>query len=79
MHLGAFITQVARHEFITKRLGALYGCNGGIPSTHRPLWEGVGVGELYSYKALSDPQSELLKNWKRMRTCLLLRIVTLIF
>ena len=42
-NLEHLITQVPRHEYITKRLKAIYGCNGGIPLTHHPFWEGVGV------------------------------------
>lgn len=61
-NLERLITAVARHEFITKRLGALYGMNGGVPITHHPFWEGVGVGELYTwYKALSASPKRVLE------------------
>lgn len=61
-NLERLIIQVARHEFITKRLGALYGMNGGVPAPHHSFWKGVGVGELYNwYKALSASPKRVLE------------------
>ena len=61
-NLERLIIQVARHEFITKRLGALYGMNGGVPAPYHSLWKGVGVGELYNwYKALSASPKRVLE------------------
>lgn len=45
-NLERLIMQLARHEFITKILGALYGMSGGVHVAHHPFWEG-GVREPY--------------------------------
>ena len=48
-NLKQLIVQVAKHEFVTKPLGALYAFYSGVPVTHHPFWNGISVGELYSW------------------------------
>lgn len=53
-NLKHLIVQVAKHEFLSRPLGALYGFNSGVPTAHRPFWNKIDVGELYLwYKALN--------------------------
>ena len=40
-NLRRLIVQVAKHEFLTRPLGALYAFNSGVPATHHPFWNEV--------------------------------------
>lgn len=61
-NLRRLIVQVARHEFLTRPLGALYAFNSGIPATHHPFWNEVNVGELYSwYTALNATPKRVIE------------------
>ena len=59
------LTNVAKHEFLVKPLGALYGLNSGIPKDHIGFWKDVTVERLlcvyYSLHATPDKVLKVIK------------------
>ena len=61
-NLRQLIVHVAKHEFLTKPLGALYAFNSGVPAIYHPFWKEVTIGELYSwYKALNATPKRVIE------------------
>ena len=54
-NLKTLVDSVARHEFLVKRLGALYAMNGGIPIEHKSFWNSMTVDSLMQVYLRSTP------------------------
>ena len=61
-NLRRLVTEIGRHEFTVKAVGAVYAMNLGLPHLHQKFWNEFSVEKLYSlYKSLIANHEEVLK------------------
>lgn len=62
-NLKRLVVEVAKHEFITRPLMALYALQSGVPVPHLPFWKNLSVDDLYSiYKELIALPASVIRN-----------------
>lgn len=60
-NLKRLIVKVARHELLTKPLGALYALRSGVPVSHHGLWEQLSISDLFAlYRSLNATHQQVL-------------------
>lgn len=61
-NLKRLLHGLARHQFRLQPFAALCAMNAGVPETHKPFWQAVGVEELYgTYSALTANPEKVLE------------------
>lgn len=61
-NLRRVITEVARHEFTAKAMGAIYAIHSGVPQQHKPFWMTYSIEQFYSiYKSLNATPSRVIE------------------
>ena len=62
-NLQRLVVEVAKHEFMTRPLIALYGLQSGVPVPHHPFWQQFSVDDLYAiYKELIAVPADVIHN-----------------
>jgi len=63
-NLKRLIVEVARHELLTKPLGALYALRLGVPVSHHGLWEQLSISDLFAlYRSLNATHQQVQSKW----------------